>query len=233
MFFFKRKPLIITSYISEEDSAILQYSPVIPSQKLIPEWWKQVGPGKFNWDNMRPELNVKSCVGIINTIREGLILPLWSEIAIKTDESGWKYTYADYKSQASVHQSKQAPGFFSDYYAFKLHSPWIIKCSEDNVKLSYSHPFYHFTSPTPYFTPPGIVSPVKKVYNTNIFLYLKKTENELIIELNTPLLQIIPLTNRTIQYKTEVLTSSEYIKLCQIIGYKNVFISKGIKRKLF
>jgi hypothetical protein len=114
---------------------------------------------------------------------------------IKNEDGTWSKPSIQFKN---FNKSIQAPGFFSDYYAFKLHSPWIIKCSEDNVKLNYSHPFYHFTAPTPYFTPPGIVSPVKKCYNTNIFLYLKKTDNELIIELNTPLLQIIPLTNDSV-----------------------------------
>jgi hypothetical protein len=233
MFFFKKKPLIFTSYISEADNGIFKFAPVIPSQKLIPEWWKQVSPGAFDWDTMIAEVNVKSCVGIINSFREGLILPLWCDLAIKTDESGWKYKYSDNKSEATVHKSRQAPGFYSNYYAFKLHSPWVMKCSEDGIKLSYSHPFYHFTEPVPYYTPPGIVSPVKRTYNTNVFLYIKKSDNEVILEHNTPLLQIIPLTDRNVQFKTEVVSPSEYHKLNTITGYRNVFFSKGVKRKLF
>lgn len=233
MFFFKKKPLIFTSFISEDNRGIFEYAPMLPSQKIIPAWWKQVSPGIFDWDIMKVKTNVKSCIGIINTLREGLILPLWSEIAIKTDLTSWKFQYADTISTASVHNNIQAPGFYEDYFTFKLHSPWYIKCSENNIKLHFSQPFYHFTSPTCYFTPPGIVSPVKNGYSTNIFLYVKKTENQFILEHNTPLLQIIPLSDRSIQYKTEILSSSEFFKLNSIINYGNVFLSKGVKRKLF
>jgi len=182
---------------------------------------------------MRGITNVKSCVGIINTIRSGLIIPLWCDIAIKTDESGWKFQYADGESVASVHPNSQALGFCTDYFVFKLHCPWLIKCSEDNINLHYSQPFYHFVSTPTYITPPGIGSPNRKAYSTNIFIFIKKIEAELFLNINTPLIQIIPLTDRKVVYKTEMLSASEYEKQRDNVGYKNVFLSKGIKRKLF
>ena len=234
MFFFKRKPIVITSFISEDHSAIFEYSPIVPAQKVIPEWWRSMAPGVFDWAEMEGVTNAKSCIGIINTIRSGLILPLWCEVAIKTDESGMKYAYADRKSYASIHPNNQAPGFYDDYYVFKLHSPWMIKCSEDNINLHFGQPFYHSTSPLPYYTPPGIVSPTRKAYSTNIFIFLpKKIKNEYILEINTPLLQIIPMTDRKVEYKTEVLSASEFLKQRDNVSYRNVFLRKGIKRKLF
>ena len=231
MFFFKKKPLIFTSIISEEDNAILEYAPIIPAQKLIPDWWKNVPPGVFDWDIMKSSNTVKSCTGIINTIRSGLILPLWCDAAIKTDGSGWQFQYSDKRSVASPHPNSQAPGLYNDYFIIKLDSPWIIKCSEDNIKLHYSQPFYHFTSPTPYLIPPGIVSPSRKVYSTNIFMFVKKTESKLILEFNTPLIQILPLSDRKIQYKTEMVSLMEFERHSNIGSYTSVFFSKGLKRK--
>lgn len=232
MFIFKKKPVDLIAFVEETYSAVNEFSPIVPASKVIPEWWKNTPAGEFSWDEMQSINTTKSCVGIINSLRAGFILPLWSELAIDVSDEFWKYKFSDNMSMATVHPNWQAPSFYNDHYFFKLHAPWLFRCSDD-IKIAFNTPFYHTTEEGNYVTPPGVLSPVRGVYPVNIFIFVKKTANRFIIKPNTPMYHITPYTEREVVFKTEVLTNSEFSKYFKLMGYKNTFVAKGVKRKLF
>ena len=88
---------------------------------------------------------VKSCPGIINFLRTGLIVPLWSDFALKNEKNGWQYKFAD--NQSSLNEHKNSSKFFNDFFAIKIHSPWHLKTKDYNVKFLFCNPFYHNHNP--------------------------------------------------------------------------------------
>jgi len=228
LFFFKEKPIEIVAFTSEEYLTINVQSPIKPAREYFPDWWKNTPSSKFNWDTFNVNSTTKSCPGIGQTLQKGFILPLWSDLAIKTQGNQYQWQYADRISKFEIHSNDQAPGFYEDYYIFKINSPWQIKSP---VSLIYTFPFYLFPAPLPYLTPTGIVTPVNKMCATNIFILLKRIQEEIcfMIKQGTPLFHIIPLTEKKVVFRTEVISKAEYFKLKRDTAYKKNFTANGLK----
>lgn len=229
LFYFKKKPLVFTAFVSEEYAFANAYSPITSTKKNIPKWWKNLPSGNFNWDTLTSSTTTKHCVGIINSFTSGFILPAWTEIAFNITPERWSYQSADTITELSFHANEQTQGFYKDYIFLKIHSPWVIECSEPGIDLMHHFPFYHFTEPREYITPNGIISPIKQLYTSNIFMFFKKNNAKIMIEQNDPLLHIIPITEKEYNIKTEVVSFSEYIKKASIISRKPNFFLNGVK----
>ncbi len=203
LFFFKEKPIEIIAYISEKFSYVNQYSPIAPAKNNYPSWWKSIPSGKFNWEKFKAETTVKACPAVINSVSKGFIMPLWCDIAIEHTESEYRVDVADKRLEMGVHSADQSPGFYSDFFHFKIASPWFIKSSVD---LIYLPPTYQTAEPTPYITMPGIIPPLGGYAGTHVFIFSKKSPStKIYLKQNTPLLHIIPLTEKKIKFRTEVV----------------------------
>jgi len=212
IFKFLEKPITITAFTSVDYSFANTYAPVVPALRFYPKWMKNLPSEKFNLEEFRWNQNVKSCAGIIGTFQSGFIIPLWSDLAISTTENSWKYHYSDERSSLSIHKNEQATGFFEDHYIFKLHSPWMLKTSRD-LKILVCQPFYSTNEKLSYFTPYAINQTTNKILSTNIFIFCKKEKNSFMIKHNTPILHLIPLTEKKVKIKTEILNDLEFQKI--------------------
>jgi hypothetical protein len=229
MFFFKEKPIEIIAYLPPWVSSIAERYPIHPAKNCYPAWWKNLSSGKFNWDEMQPRNTTKSCPGIINILQTGFIMPLWSDLAIEYNKDKWKYQFSDKQSTLTMHTNDQAAGFYDDHIIFKVDSPWIITSP---VKLLYTEPTYLRGSQLPFIQPYGINVTTSKTNAeaTNVFLFAKKEEQltQIIIPASTPLLHIIPLTEKNVNIKCVVLDSDEYLRK-RSFQMSNRFVSKGLK----
>jgi len=231
LFFLKEKPVEIIACIPEEYSFAKEFSPIKPAKDLIPSWWKDLPNSDFLWDDFTIKSTVKSCPGIIQTITNGLIMPMWSDLALQIYNNEFKYWFADNLSSLDIHQNSQTSGFYNEYFKFKLTSPWMFKTP---VKLMYMNPFYHITDPNEYIVPHGINTPISK-YNivaSNYFIFVKnpfKERKDILIKQGTPLLHILPLTDKKIKFRIETLSASESKKTWSILGNRSNFVSFGLK----
>jgi hypothetical protein len=228
LFFFKEKPIEIIAYTNDEFLTINEQSPISPAKEYFPDWWKKTPSSTFNWDTYNVDSTSKSCPGIAHTLQRGFILPLWSDLAIKTQADNFLWRYADGLSRLDHHKTNEAPGFYEDHLIFKLVSPWQVKSP---VPILFTFPFYLFTSPLPYLTPTGIVTPVSEMVATNVFILIKKSQEEsrLMIKQGTPLIHLIPLTEKKVMFRTEVLSEDEYKKMKRPTAFRNHFTARGIK----
>lgn len=215
IFKFLQRPITITAYAPDHHLRSCEEYPIVPSSKFVPDWWKKTQKSEFNFEKFEQKLTVKSCVGIMGTFQNGYIIPMWSDLAIQTVENIWRYNFADERSEIHSHGDRQIPGFYENYHKMKMVSPWLLKSSCD-LKYCYVQPFYGFTNPTPFLTPYGITTSLKKLSSTNIFLFFEKKPLEVIIKAGTPMLQIIPLTERPIIFKREIIPRQDYIKLVSV-----------------
>ena len=231
LFFFKEKPVEITAYCRPGFNFANEFSPITPAKNLLPTWWKDTPSSSFSWEERIGKNTVKSCPGIINTLTTGLIIPLWSDLALQYNDIEYAYNFSDKISSLDMHSEEESPGYYKDYWHFKITSPWLL---ETSVKLLYTQPTYLQETPYPFISPYGIVSPVKDLTGTNIFLFIRKEEqnSRLMLKQGLPLLHIIPLTDKKIKFSIKQISNEDFLRKSNIIGIRNRFNLKGLRNAL-
>ena len=228
LFFFKEKPIEIIAYVNPSFNFAREFTPLVPARDYIPTWWKNTPSSKLDWEKFASIKTVKSCPGIISMLTTGFILPIWCDLAIKYSKDAFHYKFSDKLSQLHFHPNFQSPNFYTEHNHFKIQSPWVIKSP---IKLLLQHPFYQNTEKYPIVVPPGILSPVKNLSALNSFLFLEKSQEEKRLEIkrDTPLLQIIPLSDKKVTIRCETVDNYEFDKMRSIIGTDNSFGMHGLK----
>lgn len=228
LFFFKEKPIEIVTFINSNFHYAREFTPVVPAIEAIPDWWKKTPRSFFDWDKEYSHRTVKSCPGIVNVLKIGMVIPLWTDIALQWNEDRWKYIASDKITIMHNHDMVQTPGFYPNHWHTKISSPWLI---ETPVKLMVTQPTYLRPEPFPFITPYGIIEPIKNLAGSNIFLFLekKKETTRFMLKVGMPLLHIIPITEKKVNYVVREISDYEYRKKELTLGSNNHFVSKGMK----
>lgn len=209
IFKFLQKPLVIKAFLPESHASILEMHPILPSSKFIPSQWKNTPKSHFDWEKMLEMTTVRSCSGILGTFTNGYMLPLWSDLAIKTTENEWQFQFSDKRSQIRHHSNNQFYNFYEDYFFLKVDSPWILSSDKD-FTATFIDPFYTQNKPKPFVTPYGVMSSINKIIVPNIFLFFKKETNNVLIKSGTPMIHFLFLTEKKVKIETEIITNQEY-----------------------
>ena len=232
LFKFLEKPIEITAFVGASYTYVHDFSPIKLASNFFPDWMKKIPTVKNiktinDYNNVRRQ-NVKQCVGILKTFQKGLVIPLWSDLIIETTENNYKYQFSDRISEIVEH-TNQAPGFYENYQILKVKSPWLLKFSK-NMDIIICQPFYMTNHELPYIIPYGINETLNNYCLTNFFLFCKRTENNFVIKQGTPMLHIIPLTEKKIKLKIEVLSDSDYLKIMNPMAVDIKFTGTGLTR---
>lgn len=232
MFNIFKNNITITAYVNDNYVSLLKTFPISHSAKYLPIGWKDIPAENFNWERFEVEANVKGCLGIIGTIKTGFVLPLWSDLAIEWNDEILKYKFADNMSHCSFHNPSQYPNFYNDYFIIKLNSPWTLNTTE-NLKILFTNHFYSFNKPEPFIIPYGIIETIHNTTATNIFLFLKKEKEtqRIIIPAGTPIIHLIPLTDKKIILKNDAMSNNKnnYNNSMRNTPFIESFVGRGIK----
>lgn len=232
MFFFFRRPKVeIIAYCRSPHALAFEHNPISPARNFIPSWWKDVESSQFDWNVFQARTTAKACPGIINSFIKGFMLPAWCDIALAFKDREWRYRFSDSRSSMEYHHGpEQVPGFYKDHHFLKIQSPWIL---QSPVDIQYSSPFYYHTDPQPYIVPPGIITPVNGMCPTNVFLIIKYPEQDqevkFIIKNSTPLMNILPLTEKEVVLKPVLLDENETQKIEAKYGHGSHFTLRGLR----
>ena len=100
----------------------------VPSNKLMPEWFKVLKPYIDKPSKINPQ-TVKKCIPVMESVSNGFIIPLWCDLAI-TVSQGYSIITED---------GKQVEGTVASYDESMIGKPWcegglkikhFIKCNE-------------------------------------------------------------------------------------------------------
>ena len=233
LFFFKEKPIEIISFVAPNYAFVNEFSPILPAKDVYPEWLKKVPRSAFDWNIFESRNTVKSCPGIIKSITNGFIVPMWTDLALEYNLAGFKFAFADRRSSLDHHSNEAIPGYYTDHFILKLVSPWILKSP---VQLQLTFPFYHHPKPFPIHVAPGTLPfDGTDIEQLNIFLLAEKKEEgaRILIKQGTPLLHILPVTERKVTIRHEIISTEEMLKKKSISGPNTHFFSKGIRNITF
>ena len=234
MHFFRKPKLVVDAFTSEAYQHAFDYAPVDYATKFYPDWWKKLPkPPNPIFANNRGDVigktNMKYCEGLTNEYKNSIIIPMWTDFMFKFDHDGsWVFNAADQRTFGEHHEVSQRVGFKENYLHFKIVSPWAFK-SDKNVYFQCAAPYYNHTKELPWENIPGTVE-FNYQYTTNINLFIKNKPSEFLIDFNTPLLHVRPLTERTLVLKKHIVSPAEYVaRFTKIpLTYKKRFL--GMKR---
>lgn len=205
-FSFKQKPIELIAYT--DSTALAEMFPIVKGSSSMPNYYKTMphktdAPNKAPFENtLNYKSTIRSCYGINQFHLTGFVMPLWSDYSVVVGKGG--VSCISPNSLWENHAPAQSSGVLDSYHTIKLISPWVLRCKE-NVKFMMLQNYYAHNS-NEWSMPPGIVD-FKHQSGTHNFLMLKKQEEtkELIFNAGTPLMRLIPLTEREVVLRVELV----------------------------
>lgn len=230
LFLFKEKPVEITALVQEEFNFVKEFSPITYASEFIPNWYKKMSHNEYAWTNKGYELKNqtgKGCVGIVKTFQNGFILPMWCDLAIQNSNGMLRYQFSDNVSKLDIHPNSQLPNFYENYLFCKLNSPWIFRASED-IKIISSEPTFFTNDKRDFSIPTAINQTMNKCLAGNVFLFIEKGPKDIMISHGTPLLHLVPLTDKPVRLNVEVTTKNKFYNVQQ--QHRITFLLDGLKK---
>jgi hypothetical protein len=217
----------------------------VPAKSLIPEWYKDVKPyngssNKFNFNLSTGKVDnstIKKCMPVLDSITAGYLIKTYCDIQVVQDNGypfyQWPETPTD-EPAISFHGLNQLPGH--PY----TKTPYIAKNSLDIPKFNNlwsikTPPGYSclFITPSHHDVPiiilPGIVDTDKYYGNIKLPFVLKDPKFEGLIEMGTPIVQVIPFKRD--EWESDFYSKNnkpfvKHIRSMFVDGYKKIAWSR-------
>lgn len=216
--FFMKRPTVILDCFTFVNHAY-RLAPVAMGTKYFPSWWRALPtpPDKFSFD-AGVRNNMKHCTGLVDLYRKAVVVPLWSELTVRVDSAHTnqvQYHFSDQVSQAFAHDVDEYKGFVdpAGFQHLKLHVPWHLETKED-INWVAVPPVYN-QNLKEYQTMPGILN-FKHQYSVNTQLMFPRPATgvaDTTIPFNTPLLLLLPMSERRIEIRNHMLTVEEFRRI--------------------
>jgi hypothetical protein len=220
LFKFKQKTIVVDAFTC--DQTVYKTNRIDPFGKKLPEWWKNLPTPSIDLISAAVTQNMRGCVGFTDQFKTSFIYSSPFDIGVSIDieipeqRDAVKTFYAsskpDFGQHGEVHVYDQYTGMVdpSQWRHYKIDNPWRFKTKSD-IKFFCSDPMYHKTG-RGYYALPGMLD---FKYNTGMFVnFLFNMENKKVmnyhIEFGQPLYQITPLTEKNVEFKYHLISSSEY-----------------------
>jgi hypothetical protein len=233
MFIFKKRKIVVDAYT---DIDIIAHSyKVAPAAQFIPEWWRMTDKRTLD-KGFIPAPTIRTCTGILDLYATGIMVPLWTDIALSIGPDDISWQCADMATEITTHDSSQWDKF-ADPMMFghlKITSKWVLRTKE-NINWVFQEPYWNKQIGSPISTPPGVINFHHTAFATNIQLMVdKSTPQNVLLEAGTPIAHLIPLSDRPIEVVTHLVSTEELRKIEAlprtkfINGYKHR-INQGVK----
>jgi hypothetical protein len=217
---FRSKKLIIKAYTFK--SATYEYFTVAKSHHFYPEWWKKLPT--FH-EELRGALNVKAptmktCAGIIEIYKKGIILPLWSDLQFRVAENNqWAAAFSDHNTNQPTSHPRYQIGEnnaeFNNCIHIKIDAPWLfIDVNKTGIPFLQQGCFWNNISTQRLLhICPGVLN-YKFQHSVNINAFLSSnTPEEFVIPANTPIMQMIPLSEKELELQVELISYEDFNKI--------------------
>jgi hypothetical protein len=235
MNFFKKKPITVTFMTT--NPAAYALAPVVRGFKALPQWWRDLPPEvEYSFENNMAVANMRACTGLIDFYQSAVVLPLWTDTAVKVGPSSapsFSYQFADRASEAHPHPDNQFQGFTNnkDYQHLKLISPWKVVSSEPLNWVMQGVP-YAMDDLTEYTVLPGALN-FHYSTSTNVHLMFKRDtdkDRDIRISHGTPLVMLHPMSERELDLKVLLVSHQELIAATPH-DFAVTFLRKGLHNR--
>lgn len=170
-----------------------------PAAQALPTWWKEASPyfktpinpdgKKIIVQNSESNATFKKCTPMLDLLSSGYIVPLWSDVQVRSEDGLPLITWRVQKDVFSLHNGEgvEIPDGYQKMQ-FKFLNQWIPKLPKGYSALIISCPGY---PNNPFKAMQAIIDYDKTPHPLHPPMFLKENF-EGIIEKGTPMFQIIP-----------------------------------------
>jgi hypothetical protein len=191
-------------------------TPIVKTIKTIPEWWKELPSykptfgqvDKFN-HHILGHPTVKECYAVIELYKKGIVIENWADISIKSNTNYYNYYFSG-GPNPGIHDKKQIGTGYPDYHHIKLQSPWRF-IEKTGVKFLWIGTEWSLDKLNIKVLP-GVIN-FDIISGTNINIMFPKNDNEFVINIGQPLVQLIPITEKKLNFKNHLIDKNEYDKI--------------------
>ena len=217
MFWFKRKTIVVDCFTIHR--SVYDLYKIRPAIKYFPDETKSLSNYYDQIDQStkitHQVATIRKCIGLIDLYKEGFIMPMWTDFLAQPksgSDGSTAVAMVGLPFQYQMHDRKQYGDIFKDYIHVKLEGPWRLK-EKTGVKFLWNSPTWNIHKHVQNFTVvPGMVS-----YNyqsqTNVNMFLNKNIDNFMIESGTPLVHMVPVTDKVVKLKHHLVSQEEFSKI--------------------
>jgi hypothetical protein len=233
MFWFKSKKITVDAFCVVP--GVVDYCPIEPASKFLPNWWKSLDASyeiyneKFNVNHRKSTL--KRCDSFVALYKKGFILPLWTDMQVQTNENSYGCMFSDNSTDVVSHDRKQFDSpTFSNLLHMKIISPWVLQ-EKTGCEFSWNLPWWNNVEQrNDFYVLPGVIE-FKYQHATNINMFINNTPRNFMIAAGTPLVHMIPISDKDVEVKCHYLPQQEYNKKFHKTTHQLKFIGAYKERK--
>lgn len=193
-------------------------NPIAKASHFVPDWWKKLDRTHDVLDphtNMViPRSTMKGCVGFLELYNNGIIMPLWSDVALYVDKNGFRYNFAINEGAIISHGSKQHGDHFSNQINLKMESVWALK-EKRGVKFLFTGCTWSMAKVLTDITVLTGVLDFKNQHTTHINMFCKVNEKPggYILEAGMPFVHLIPLSDKKVIPHVQRVSAEEFVHI--------------------
>lgn len=202
------------------DPSVANDNPIEKASTFIPDWWKRL-PNFVEVQEHGIKVKrgtMKSCLGFIDLYSKGLVIPLWSDLNLKADKNNISYLIARNTNllgdALAFHTDTQHSNNYTNQVHFKLITPWFFK-EKSGAKFLFTGCGWNTIGNFPKIHILNGVLEFSNMFvgNINGFMSLEGQPYQYDIEAGTPLVQMIPLTEKEVVPHIHVVDNLEWMKM--------------------
>ena len=232
MFLFKKTKLVVDAFTKVP--GMEQFYPIDSAKKFFPDWWKQL-PKTHIWKDPNgvdlEQSTLKRCDGFVELYKNGIVIPLWSDISMRTGSDGlWAFRSSQKDTILQSHNKNQFGDEFDNHIHVKILSPWFLS-EKTGCKFYFAPATWNLTSYyNDFIVPPGIVD-FKYQGGVHVNTFFHKVDKQILLKAGTPLVHLIPLSDKEVIVKCHTLSQDEYSKRVETEAYPAKFTSNYKTKK--
>lgn len=223
MNFFLRKRKIVLDCFTHL-SFVYDHTPIAPAIRHIPQWLKNTPATTSNNDP-----TVKSCIGLIEYSKKGIVIPSWFEMDLTIHEKDHpEDRWYDWNASHDEVTTDSHPDEQYDQYAtpnghnMKIISPWHFRTNKF-VQFTWTQPLWHqrHIMKAVQILPAVVDYHYNHSTHINTLLINEKEPQSIQIEPNMPLVMLHPMTDAQIEIKNHLVSKKDHER---IIGKDKLFL---------
>jgi hypothetical protein len=218
LFFFKKKKIVVDCF-TYSDAAYQLYK-IRKATVFYPEEWKKMSAWVENPPIDRgtgikiPMPTIKQCTGINKLYKQGAIIPLWLDFIMqpKTAAEGKTklgMTEPMFAERIIPHPRSQYPGFLENYIHVKISSVWNL-VEKSGVNFVWLPALYNLNALAEHIIIPPAITYYDWQAQTNLNMFVHKNAPDMTLKAGTPMVQIVPMTDKEVEYKCHLVGFEEY-----------------------
>jgi len=218
MFWFKPKEIVVDCFTPLE--SVYSCYPIENSIKFYPQEIKNI---ESYYKTIHPETKIemtqstiKRCIGITEYYKSGFIIPMWTDFisqpkTASRGETAIGLITSPFTFQSHPQEQYRPTGMFKDHFQIKLMSPWRFQ-EKTGVSFSWNQPTWNlYKNITDVVVVPAVTN-FKHQTGTHINVFINKNSDPFTIEGGTPMVHLIPLSDKRIKIKNHLISLEEFDK---------------------